>query len=287
MPADSQPKLFLLRFDVDTPQCLADGVPALIDLAGRHGVPMTFFVNMGRAVNRLDSLAGLVGGPRRPAAAVAEKLSPRAKLGTHGFLRTALLNPRVGDGQAATLARARDAGHEIGLHGGRNHATWQRHAPGWARERVRSEVDWGLAALEREGVQRPAAFASPGWASPPGLAEVLAEKGFRILADSHDPRRPARLAASGNGPLCELNTNLAGEPGGVGFVEHCDAAGMADGAVADLVDARLASHDSVMVYDHPVYAGGRGAGRLEFVIRHAQAAGCRFVTVSELAGNAA
>ena len=156
-------KLFSFRFDVDTHRCVRRGVPALSVLGHRLDARFTFFVNMGRAVSRTAILLRFLSGSDPNEAA---KYSARTKLGLRGYLEAALLNPEVGAGAPGVIREAHRAGHEIGLHGGRNHAVWQRQAAGWKRARLEAEVDAVLPVLADllEG-QSPAGFASPGWAS--------------------------------------------------------------------------------------------------------------------------
>ncbi len=277
MPADGLRICF--RFDVDTCRCARQGLPALLDLAARLELPLTLFFNMGRAVSRRHALAALAG--RRPAAPPAAKLSNLAKLGTAGYLRTLVANPWVGRGAPGVVRRAAAEGHEVGLHGGRNHGEWMRCALGWGGERLRAEVRWGLAELARAGAGAVRSFASPGWVSPPGLPEVLAEEGFALLADRHGLELEGPLALAG-GRLRDWPTNVLGEPGGVGFIEHQLALGRDPAAAVTAFRAALAGKRRAMLYDHPHLAGGRGLGLLERLVEAARGLGYRPVTLAGL-----
>ena len=172
----------VLRFDVDTDLCLREGVEPLCEVAERYGVPLTFFVNPGRAIDRglllreaLSGRSGQAKGARAPA------FGSVAKLGRVETMRLLLANPRILPAQAAMVRRIVEGGHELGLHGGHNHATWQRHARQWSRDRVAAEVAWGKARLEQAAGSAVTAFASPGWTSPDTLPDVLASQGFDVL----------------------------------------------------------------------------------------------------------
>lgn len=274
-------RLLSVRFDVDTHRCVREGMPALSELGRRLDVPFTFFVNMGRAVSRRSSLLVGRGGPRPPGGATAAKLSARTKLGTRGWLEAALLNPPVGAGSPNVLREARSAGHEIGLHGGRNHARWQRSAHLWSGDRFAEELDAVLPSLRGAlGGAGVTGFASPGWTTSPALPPVLRERGFEYLADLHGPGE--QPAAAGGLPV--VRTQLTGEPGGVAYLEHLRAVGLDDDAVAErFVSDLMAAGDRVALYDHPYHAGIRELETLSRIIESARAAGYELVSMATLA----
>ena len=129
------------RFDADTHACVSKGIPNLVELGENLGARFTFFVNMGRAFDRRITLAKAVGrlfGKRR-----RNSISAAGKLGWQAALKAAILNPHAGRSDPAALRAAIRSGHEIGLHGGRNHARWERSAHSWSDERTRSALDEG------------------------------------------------------------------------------------------------------------------------------------------------
>mgnify|MGYP000436384464 CR=1 FL=1 len=273
-----------LRFDVDTYQCMHRGVPRLLELADEFQIPMTFFINMGRAVSYPGILRKL-GNRRYPVettAGVSAKISPVKKLGLRGTLYTLLANPRVGL-SSQLFPEIQSRGHEIGLHGGRNHACWQNSAHTWAREHLNSELAWGLRALKDAGVSAPRSFASPGWNSPEALPAVLPQKEFTVLADHHNPEHNARLCSQSNDTIRFINTNLAGEPGGVGYLESCEARGLTFRDTNTDVRQALQRFADVVMYDHPAYAGGRGLARLQAIITALKQRNVQFLTLTEMA----
>lgn len=268
-------KLFSVRFDVDTHRCVREGMPALATLGKSLDAPFTFFVNMGRAVSRraaLERCSGVRG-------TTAEKLSARKKLGWRDWLVAATANPEVGAGAPDVITAARDLGHEIGLHGGRNHALWQREAPSWTAERVGAEIDAVLPELKRLLGATPPGFASPGWSTHPALPSLLVERGFRYLADLHGPGADAAA-----GVLPVVRTRLAGEPGGVAYLEHLRAMGLDDAAVARRFEddiERAGPH--VVVYDHPCFAGIHELRLVARMVEIARARGYEVVPVEAVA----
>jgi peptidoglycan/xylan/chitin deacetylase (PgdA/CDA1 family) len=277
-------KLFCFRFDVDTHRCARMGMPALSALGARMDAPFTFFVNMGRAVSPPLSLRRLLS----PAGGTAEaaKYSPRVKLGWRGFLEAAILNPRVGAGAKRIVRDAHRAGHEIGLHGGRNHATWQRESHGWSQGRFEREVDAVLPALaDVLGGRGPVGFASPGWATSGHLAPLLSARGFRYLADLHGPDPASEESGGHASPLPLLRTHLTGEPGGVAYLEHLRALGLGDAEVLRRFERDLERvGPTAVAYDHPCFAGTRELPMIERMIRVVRALGYEVVPLATIAG---
>ena len=134
-------KQFCIRFDVDTYKCLSEGAPHLLDLGRELGAHFTFFVSMGRAVSRMMHLAKLLSrktdASRQP---TVHKLPNLYKLGLRGYLVTALLNPKIGSTYTTILNRLAEHGHELGLHGGKNHAHWQADGDEWTQDRLLEEI---------------------------------------------------------------------------------------------------------------------------------------------------
>lgn len=269
-----------LRFDVDTPRCLVEGMPALLDLAAEFDVPFTFFVNPGRAVDWRSLI------PLRSKTVTTRKLSVRRKLGTRGLLYTAARNPRLSRlSGRSVVARAVREKHEIGLHGGRNHATWMRRAHRWPLNRLAAEVEWGLSAIQEMGSGRVRSFASPGWNTSKFLPQVLSGLGIGVLADDRGDEEMciSRDAETG---VIRVHTHLTGEPDGVGYFEWRAAEG--DGPK----DVALALSESVggtaraflVVYDHPCFSGVEGLAVVREVVAGCRQQGCEFRTITEVAG---
>jgi peptidoglycan/xylan/chitin deacetylase (PgdA/CDA1 family) len=269
-------KLAAFRFDVDTHVGMRSGVSNLLGLADDLSVRFTFFVNTGRAMSVRHSLArrasvGHGGGP---------KLGLLRKLGLRGLLETLILNPRVAAMNPAALKRAEAAGHEVGLHGGRNHATWQRSARTWPDRRLRAEVSWGMGRLVAAGLEPPVSFTSPGWQGSPRLNLILAELGFETVADTWS-EGDASFEVDESG-LYSLSTNFVGEAAGTGFVSDGLARGEDTNQIVDRFASRLESKGLVVVYDHPVVAGREGLDAVAGMIHVAQHEGYEWATFAEI-----
>ena len=175
-----------------------------------------------------------------------------------------------------------DLGHEVGLHGGSNHGTWHRLAASWDAGTLRREVQHGVAALRQHGVGNVTSFSSPGWQGSAALNGVLDELGFDLVGDAHGTDLQSVLRPGMR--LRSVPTNILGEPGGVGYLEHLRALGMDDDAALERFRTDLGRVPNFAVaYDHPYYAGTRELGLLEKMITEARNLGFEIGTMSDIA----
>jgi Polysaccharide deacetylase. len=244
------------RFDIDTHKCIRDGVPKLLDISRQYDVPFTFFLNAGKAVSILDSLKKLYS-KKSSSIEQYEMMSAMQKLGKIDYMIAAFTNPKISD-YKSQIKRLLISGCEVGLHGGKNHSLWGGNSACWTIEKVREEVKWALNALrEIEPHFMPKGFASPEWNSPECLSEILKELGFSYYADLRCLRQdPVKIG--GTFPL--IGVNLLGEPGGVAFFESCRVRNMTDDEIVHTVFDLICELETVILYDHPYYAGLNEAG---------------------------
>ncbi len=273
-------KIMCFRFDVDTYLCGLKGVPNLVTLAKKNDVNFTFFYNMGRGIH-IRSI--LKKGEKQ---ACADKLSNLNKLGWRGYIVTTLLNPQVGISYPEEIVSAHRNGNEIGLHGGRNHGDWMKNASSWSINKIEREVEWGLSKLNNIGINNVTSFSSPGWNSPTELNDILMRKGFTVVADRHGLGMEEIVKIRNNGNTLNLvPTNLLGEPGGVGYIEHMRARRMGNDKIMEKFRNDLKSANKlVVVYDHPYYSGIKELTLLEMMIHEAQSMGFHITTFNKLAG---
>lgn len=272
---------FCMRFDVDTHRCLRKGVPSLLLLAEQEGVEFTFFVNMGRAVSLTTSLKRARGAP--PAKAKAPRLSARRKLGLRGYLTAAVLNPKVGDGTPSMVRCMAEKGHDVGLHGGRNHAQWQASAATWTANHVSEEISFAADRFFAATGSAPVGFASPGFVGPPALPTVLSSLGFEYVADQHGPDASVSSVGPGLG-IISLPTRLTGEPGGVAYLEWGRARGLDQAAILRQFERDLETDEDLLImYDHPYHAGIHEVETLRAMIRLARDRGFEIASLRAVA----
>lgn len=274
-------KSLVLRFDIDTYRCIRTGVPNLLKLAREEQIKFTFFCNMGRAISR-PAMLGRLLRPRPTARAAdgAYKLPASVKLGHFEILRTLLLNPAVGTSCHEVVRQIHDEGHDLGLHGGRNHGTWQHGFRGWDHDRIRREVAAGKATFRRTVGHDPVLFASPGWQGSETLNRVLKDMGFKASADRHGANETSIMCEDG---FYTLPTNLVSEPGGVAYFESLAAEGYCQEALIQAFRSALGDDRRLYVlYDHPCFAGICALENVRAVVRCAADIGVEVTTYSTL-----
>lgn len=246
-------KYFCFRFDIDSQKCLRDGVPNLLVLANELGVKFTFFVNFGHAVNQISFIKEKLFSQRKMTN--VKILSAFTKLGFKDYVITSLVNPMIGKNDPQILRQIIKSGHELGLHGGKNHDDWFREAHQWPVKKIREELLWGQQLLKNYiSYKSVYGFSSPGWNTSTNIRKMLYELGFSYTADIHSDK-PIEKIVIRNGIKC-IPTNIVGEPEGVGYIEFCRASHMDDSEILkDFRKKLMARKKLAVIYDHPYYAG--------------------------------
>ena len=91
-----------------------------------------------------------------------------------------------------------EAGHEVALHG---HS--HRRLPGMPENEQIADLERGLAALDRLGVE-PAGYRAPFWQLTRTTLDALPRHGIRYDSSLMDDDRPYRLTTPGGGEIAEL-----------------------------------------------------------------------------------
>jgi peptidoglycan/xylan/chitin deacetylase (PgdA/CDA1 family) len=268
-----------LRFDVDTHKCIKEGTPNLIEIGQKHRKKFTFYVNMGRSVSIYSTLKGLV----EPKSAINSDKMPSClpameKLGFYNYLYAAIVNPVLSDYGSEEILRITKLGHEIGLHGGRNHELWNREIDQWSEAHIRSEIEWGVNRLKTLGIKNFPGFASPHWKGNGSLQKVLKEFGFKYLSNTHGVKKVGVVS----GVIDSVSVNISGEPGGVGYFEYCQAIGLSDEQTIDDLFSRVKRSTYSIVYDHPYYAGVAKINLIDKVLFYAKKNDVEIVTVDQI-----
>ena len=271
----------ILGFDIDTITCIKQGVPSLLHFAQRNHVPLSFFANVGRAVNWPGVFKSRLS-PNGQGTQKAASLGALEKLGWKNLLKTVFLDPEVSSIGSTELQLIEKDCHDLGLHGGRNHSAWHHCAPDWSVDRLRSEVAWGVERMSGLGLIRPTMFASPGFTHPVDLPRVLKEFGFKLIADSHGWGLKAIDPGSHNKNLLQVTTGLLGEPGGIGFLENLVAKGAGETSVRGILKPFVEADETFVMYDHPCFGGGAGLPMLQAVVNCWKSEGGQFCSMSDL-----
>jgi undecaprenyl phosphate-alpha-L-ara4FN deformylase len=179
MPAPD--KLIALKIDVDTLEGYLGGVPALLDLFGRLGVPATFCVTVGpdcsgRAIRRVFTRPGFLRKMLRTGA--VSMYGPRTMM--YGTLLPAPYVPRR---NPALIHQALAAGHEVIPHGW-NHVDWHDFLLRWDAARTGRELDLACEELAAITGQPCQAFAAPGWQATEHSLLAQEARGMLYSADT-------------------------------------------------------------------------------------------------------
>ena len=188
-----------LRVDVDFALGLRCGVPRVLSVLGAHSMKATFFVVAGRNPVRAHArrlvrkgyLARLrrLGIGRLVAAALRAAWSAPGPRGTG----------ELASDQRDALARIRDEGHELGVHG-YDHAWWVEHVWRAAEADLEAEIERGMAATAAAVGSADLAWASPGWRSSEHVVGLLARRGVPYLSECWG-RSPFRGRTASGEPL--------------------------------------------------------------------------------------
>lgn len=246
-------KYICFRFDVDTHICLTKGVENILEVADQYGARCTFFINMGKAFNRSFFIREKLMGSLTPKKVKIGVFPMHIKLSLNDSLDAIVRNPKVGASHSNILKKIVASGHELGLHGGKNHAVWEHNAKKWGKNRVCREIEFGLNYFHQFNLPKPVSFASPCWQTPEGLAEIIHNKGFSILADQNTPQNNVMKDQFG---LIHCPLNIVGKNNDVGFIENFRALNYSSDAILKEFERQLDIEGQYkMVFDHPFYVG--------------------------------
>ncbi len=172
--------MLALKVDVDTWRGTRDGVPRLVALLSRLGIPATFLFSVGpdhtgRALRRVF---------RRGFLSKVRRTSVTANYGLQTLLYGTLLpGPDIGRRCRNDMRAVRKAGFETGLHSF-DHVKWQDGVASATPIWTRAELQRGCEAYQRIFSEPPQVHGAAGWqlnANVPGIEAAL---GFTFASDT-------------------------------------------------------------------------------------------------------
>ena len=167
------------RFDVDTINCIKNGIPKLVDISKKYNIEFSFFMNFGRSIDRREVFKRKNTSNLLP----NHKISTISKLGLINFLITLLINPRLSSYRNSIEYMAK-SNNEIVLHGGFNHGTWQVKGASFDLIRLEKEIDFGMKNGKKFNLDF-SGFTSPGWTSNKLISDLLIINNFYYISDTY------------------------------------------------------------------------------------------------------
>ena len=263
--------------DVDTISCATVGLQSIRQIANQRHFKFTTFFHVGRPIVRLNSIKNRLSGSCHYGE--TKTLPPLKKQSLRSIVETIVINPNLRNYSSVLTDLVAD-GHEVGLHGGRNHGRWADEVVDWNLAKITQEISWAMCQFEPAIREQLSGFSSPEWRSSDKVEAAVTTLGFSYLADLHGPGSVTRQSTTG---LSVVNTSGCGEPGGIGFIEYLDANFTSRSRRRDEVHRTLEAGLPCIFYDHPGYAGIRGRDTFELLVDTLKAEGIEIRLVKEIA----
>jgi undecaprenyl phosphate-alpha-L-ara4FN deformylase len=249
-----------IRIDVDSARDIAL-LPELLDLLTRYGIKGTFFITTGPdrlALNFFKHLAH----PRSYAQFVKSRPLRYRAHSLNGIVRST----QVEAASPEILQRAKEDGHELGLHG-YDHFTWISKLSTMDEISIKQLIATGITALEAVTDAEAKSFASPGFTVTSALLRAIEAFDFDYSSDFKS-----------NGLTSPFYPEIGSDTGRVLQVPvSIDSIGelFTKGLSADEIKTRISACADVwhsnrlpfVVYAHPAYELGCQKGLFASVLQ--------------------
>ena len=280
-------KTLSFRFDVDTAADIRNGIPKLLDLGRELDAHFSFYVNVGKPFSFKVTLARRLRTSlarlrfRSDSRAVrTARVTAYEKLGLRGILETCLWNRDLGVTYRDQLRKILKEGHELGLHGGMNHAIWQYKL----HEMTDGEIDDLFRPAYDTFSQlfgKPVGYCSPGFVYSEHVLDIVDEYGF-LYASDMEGESPFHPAVRGKEYAhTQIPVNVVGD-GKASFISQQLALGSTDEEMVTALLEEINRHTTAVLYGHPSIEGGMALHVLRKTILEARAVDYRIVPLRSL-----
>lgn len=270
-------KQVVLKVDVDTYLGTMRGVPALLDLFERFGVPATFLFsvgpdNTGRAIRRIFKKGFL------------QKVGRTSVLSHYGFgtLMNGVLKPgpHIGRRAAHILRQTVAAGHETGIHC-YDHVLWQDFVAGKDLAWTRNEMQKAFDAFTDAVNMAPETTGAAGWQLNRHVIAIEEGMGFKYASDCRG-REPFLPVMDG------INSNCIQMPTTLPTLDEIIGSGGIDSSNCweTILEKSRENLPHGHVYTlHAELEGMKLLPVMEKLLEQWQASGFEFVTLNQLYGS--
>ena len=175
----SKKKILGLKIDVDTYVGMKQGVPRLLAILARFGIPATFYLSMGPDASG-RAILQLIKNPR------FVKKMLRTNAGRLYGIKTALYgtllrSPMIALSFPKLVEQIISAGHEVEFHAW-DHRRWQDELYKRSSEWIEDWFEKGIAAYRKLVKKDPSSFGAPSWLIDDRVLEISGKYPFRYLS---------------------------------------------------------------------------------------------------------
>jgi hypothetical protein len=246
------------RFDIDTIKCIEVGVPKLINLAIEKRVRFLFFINAGRSIHRFYSIFKKNKIIKNP-----NQMPVIQKLGIFYVFKSLIFNKKMYK-YSREIQDIVKFGQVLGIHGGKNHKTWEKNGSLWNYEKIFTEIKWAQDKIKKVVPNVDLInFSSPAWQTSADVISACEKLGFKNVYDS----RNGKNIETNNKKIRIINTELCEPFNGIGYLEFLITKGYEHQIIVnEIINQLKIKEGKVVLYDHPVIAGVQGIEILSSVI---------------------
>jgi peptidoglycan/xylan/chitin deacetylase (PgdA/CDA1 family) len=283
MSGEKKIKTLSFRFDIDGIGDVKRGISPLLSLADSFGVKFSFYVNMGKSANLkfylIDLLRKILNKEKNNKNESNKTLKKATALlkkhGIIGSFKTLLYNPYIGVKYKRYLFEVQEKGHELGLHGGMDHALWLYNLEGLSARELENLI---VSAYKRFNklYGKPYGFCSPGLKYNDKVFDLLNELKFLYVSEK------LPFKTNNDWDFCQIPVNIMGKDDR-SFISYGLLQGWSEKDIEKKIIGMIEKEkEPAVYYGHPSIEGRKGIDILGNVIQYFQHKGYRIITLKKL-----
>jgi len=172
-------KILGLKIDVDTYVGMKQGVPRLLAILDRFGIPATFYLSMGPDASG-RAILQLVKNPRFVKKMLRTNASRLYGMKT-ALYGTLLPSPMIALSFPKLVEKIISEGHEVEFHAW-DHRRWQDELYKRSTEWIEDWFEKGIEAYRKLVKRDPSSFGAPSWLIDDRVLEISRKYHFRYLS---------------------------------------------------------------------------------------------------------